>query len=96
MSLAARPQASAGDSFLVMRAPQRNVTAGSAAPTATSPATADGGAEAAVHGFSGGYWWAAGVYVVAAAIYGLLIPPKTYAYHHTRAELGDEAILMTG
>jgi hypothetical protein len=27
---------------------------------------------------------------------GLLIRPKTYAHHHTGAELGDEAILMIG
>jgi hypothetical protein len=49
-----------------------------------------------VHGFSVGYWWAAGVYVVAAVICGFLIRPKTYAHHHTGAELGDEAILMIG
>jgi fucose permease len=57
---------------------------------------AGGAAEATVHGFSVGYWWAAGVYVVAAVICGLLIRPKTYAHHHTGAELGDEAILMIG
>jgi hypothetical protein len=49
-------------------------------------------AEATVHGFSVGYWWAAGTYVVAALICGFLIRPKTYAHHHTGAELGDEAI----
>ena len=57
---------------------------------------AGGAAEATVHGFSVGYWWAAGVYVVAAVICGLLIRPKTYAHHHTGAELGDEAIVMIG
>jgi hypothetical protein len=55
-----------------------------------------GAAEATVHGFGVGYWWAAGVYVVAAVIRGLLIRPKTYAHHHTGAELGDEAILLIG
>ncbi len=55
-----------------------------------------GAAEATVHGFGVGYWWAAGVFVVAAVICGLLIRPKTYAHHHTGAELGDEAILMIG
>jgi len=54
-----------------------------------------GAAEATVHRFGVGYWWAAGVYVVAAVICGLLIRPKTYA-HHTGAELGDEAIVMIG
>ncbi len=55
-----------------------------------------GAAEATVHGFSVGYWWAAGVDVVAAVVCGRLIRPKTYAHHHTDAELGDEAILMIG
>ena len=52
-------------------------------------------AEATVHGFSVGYWWAAGVYLAAAVICGLLIRPGTYA-HHQAVELGDEAILMIG
>jgi EmrB/QacA subfamily drug resistance transporter len=56
------------------------------------PAIPGSVAEATVHGFSIGYWWAAGVYIVAALICGLLIRPKTYAHHHTGAELGDEAI----
>ena len=55
-----------------------------------------GAAEATVHGFGVGYSWAAGVYVVAAVICGLLIRPKTYAHHHTAVELGDEAISMIG
>jgi Ni/Fe-hydrogenase subunit HybB-like protein len=56
------------------------------------PAIPGSVAEATVHGFSVGYWWAAGTYVVAALICGFLIRPKTYAHHHTGAELGDEAI----
>ena len=59
---------------------------------AASPGIA---AEATVHGFSVGYWWAVGVYVVAAVSCGLLIRPKTYA-HQTGAELEDEATLMVG
>ncbi|MFD8811093.1 MFS transporter [Streptomyces sp. NPDC059627] len=60
------------------------------------PAVPGSAAEATVHGFSVGYWWAAGVYVAAAVICGLLIRPGTYAHHRAGAELDDEAILAIG
>ena len=60
------------------------------------PATPGSAAAAAAHGFTVGYWWAAGVYIVAAVICGLLIRPNTYAHHDTDTELKDEAILMIG
>lgn len=60
------------------------------------PAIPGSAAEATVYGFSVGYWWAAGVYVAAAVICGLLIRPKTYAHHHAGAERDDEPILVIG
>jgi EmrB/QacA subfamily drug resistance transporter len=39
------------------------------------------GAQATVHGFAVGYWWAAGLYFAAAVVCGALIRPGTRMYH---------------
>jgi MFS family permease len=45
---------------------------------AASPATA---VSATVHGFTTGYWWAAGIYFGGAVILGALIRPRTRLHH---------------
>ena len=35
---------------------------------------------ATVHGFTVGYWWAAGVFLAAAIVCGALIRPRTYMH----------------
>jgi EmrB/QacA subfamily drug resistance transporter len=45
------------------------------------PAGAQAAVQATVHGFTVGYWWAAGLYFAAAVICGALIRPGTRMYH---------------
>jgi EmrB/QacA subfamily drug resistance transporter len=45
------------------------------------PAGAHAAVQATVHGFTVGYWWAAGLYFSAAVICGALIRPGTRMYH---------------